>query len=175
MPKPPASRGVTKRGSFRSLSAINTSGRAESGLERFYFACELLQKMDGRAIDKRMDRVDAQAIDMKIAQPHQRVVAKKAPHLGCAFRFEIHRSAPRRVVRIHNVGPVFAGVIAHRAKVVVNHIEQHGQAALDARRSQIASERRGRHTADALRKAPRRRSPSHGCRRMPPRASVRRA
>ena len=44
--KPPASRGVTKRGSFKSLSAIKHELPRETCLERFDLDGKLLEKMD---------------------------------------------------------------------------------------------------------------------------------
>ena len=97
-------------------------------LQRFNFRGKLLQKVDRRAIDKSMHRVNAQSVDMKVPQPHQRVVAEEAPHLVRTRVFKIHCAAPGRVVRIHNIRPEFSGVIPARPEVVVDHIEQHGQA-----------------------------------------------
>ena len=72
--------------------------------------------------------VNAKPVKMKIAKPHQCVVAKKAPHFIRSRIFKIHRAAPWRVMRLDRVRPKLAGVISARSKVVVNHIQQHSQA-----------------------------------------------
>ena len=42
------------------------------------FGGELLQKVDGGAIDVGMDGIEAQAVEMVIAEPHEGVVAEEA-------------------------------------------------------------------------------------------------
>ena len=45
-------------------------------------------------------RVQAQSVDVVIAQPHQRVVDQEAPYFGGAGFFEIDRVTPGRGVAV---------------------------------------------------------------------------
>ena len=106
---------------------MSTRARPSVALKRLHLCSELLKKMDGRSIYKRMHGIDAQSIDMKIAQPHLRVIAKESAHLVRASFFKIHGAAPRRSMGIREIRAKLAGVISRRAKVVVHDIEKHGQ------------------------------------------------
>src|ERR1700689_421072 len=55
------------------------------------FTRKLFQEMDRGRIEDGMDRVDAQAIEVIIAEPHERVVAEKAAHLSTVRAVEIQR------------------------------------------------------------------------------------
>ena len=91
----------------------------QTGLRR-----ELLQKMNRRAIDVCVDRIQPQAVDVKITHPHQSVVTEESADLVGPRALQVHGPAPRRVVRVCYVGSEVAGVIARRAEVVVHNIEQ---------------------------------------------------
>src|SRR6478752_5236383 len=65
---------------------------------------------------------------MEVAQPHSGVVTKKPPHLPRARLLQIRGAPPRCLVSIREIWTELAGVIPARTKVVVDHIEQHGQA-----------------------------------------------
>ena len=54
---------------------------SERGTETLDFSGQLLEEVNRGAIDQRVDRVQAQAVDMIIAQPHERVVAKEPSDL----------------------------------------------------------------------------------------------
>ena len=128
MPNPPASRGGHHARIVQVALRDQHQAAAQRRFQRAGFRCQLLQKMNGRAIDKRMHRIQPQPVDVKIAHPHQRVVAEEAPHLVGPRGLKIHRAAPRRVVGIVQIRAEHAGVISHRPKVVVDHVEQHGEA-----------------------------------------------
>ncbi len=83
---------------------------------------DLLHEVDRRAVDIRVDRVQAQPVHVVVAQPHQRVVAEEAPHLVRACILQVDGVAPRRFVLIGEVRPEAADVIAGWAEVVVNHV-----------------------------------------------------
>ena len=63
-----------------------------------YFTCELLQKMNRRAVIECVHRVQAQSVHVVVAQPHQRIVDQEAANFGRAGFFEIDRVAPGRGV-----------------------------------------------------------------------------
>ena len=72
---------------------------------------ELLQEMDRRPIHEGVHGIEAQPIHVKVAHPHQGVVAEEPAHLVSPLAFKIHRAAPRRVVRVDHVGAELSGVI----------------------------------------------------------------
>ncbi len=74
-----------------------------------------------------MHGVQAQSIHVVIPQPHQRIVDQEPAHLGSASLFEIDRSAPGCGVVAGEIRTKLFQVIAHRSKVVVDHIQQHGE------------------------------------------------
>ena len=60
----------TKRGSLRSLSAISHSGRPSSAARAAHRVGQLLEDVAGRVVDEGVDGVEAQAVDVVVAQPH---------------------------------------------------------------------------------------------------------
>src|SRR5579864_200217 len=74
-----------------------------------------------------MNGIDPQTINVKVAHPHQGIVAKEAPHLVRTRFVEVYSSAPGCLVCVRKVGSEFAGVISGRTKVVVHHVKKHGQ------------------------------------------------
>ena len=73
-----------------------------------------------------MHRVQAQAVEAVFQQPHQRVVDEEVPHLAPP---EVDGRAPRGVlVFAEEALGVAMQVIAVRAEVVVDHVENHRQA-----------------------------------------------
>src|SRR6185437_10213587 len=91
---------------------------------------EGLQKMRLPIVQYRMHGIQPQSIEVKLAQPVQRVRAEELPHRGAALGIEIDRSAPGRVVPlVEELWRVERQVVALRAEVVIDHIEQHHQPA----------------------------------------------
>ena len=80
MPKPPASRGVTNARIVQVALRNQHQWPRQRGCQRLDFVGQLLQEVNRRAIDERMHRIQPQSVDVKIAQPHQRVVAEEPPH-----------------------------------------------------------------------------------------------
>ena len=109
---------------------MRTSVRPRSVDDSFDLGGELLQEVNGGAVDELVNGVEAQAVDVVVAHPHQRVVAEEAAHLVAAGAFEVDGVAPRRAVSAGEVGTELAGVIADRTEVVVDHVEKHCEAAL---------------------------------------------
>src|SRR5271157_894519 len=102
---------------------------SEGRREHLHLRGQLLQKMNCRAVDESVDGIEAQAVDVIVAQPHERVVTEESADLIAAGVLEVDGIAPRRAVIAGAVGAEFAGVVADGAEVVIDHVEQHGEAA----------------------------------------------
>ncbi len=100
----------------------------ELASEALHLGGELFEEMGGRGIDDRMHRVKAQAVDVIVAQPHQGVVDEEAAHGVTVRAVEVHRVAPRGVVAVGEIRPELREVVAVRAEVVVDHVQQHRNA-----------------------------------------------
>ncbi len=75
-----------------------------------------------------MHRIQAQAIEAVIAQPHQRIVDEEPPHPWLA---EVDGLAPRGGAVVTEEPPcVVAQTVPLRPEVVVDHIQQHGKPGL---------------------------------------------
>ena len=64
---------------------------------------QLLEEVHGRSVDEGVHGVEAQAVEVVVAQPHQGVVAEEAAHLLAARAVEIHGRAPGRLVAVGEV------------------------------------------------------------------------
>src|SRR5438046_2961779 len=84
-------------------------------------------------IDDRMDRVNAQSIDMKFVDPLQRIVNEKPADIVTMRSVEVDRHTPWRLVAIGKVRREFREVISFRTKVVVDDVEEKREAALVTR------------------------------------------
>src|SRR6266566_592600 len=87
------------------------------------FGGQLLEDVQRRIVDDRVHRVQTQAVDVVIANPHQRVVDDEATDHVAAVFVEIERSPPGGRVSIDEVRAEIAQVVAHRASVVVDDVE----------------------------------------------------
>ena len=91
---------------------------------------QLDQNMRAGIIQDRMHRIQAQAVEVVLMQPVERVMDEKLAHLATAAAIEIDRRAPGCVVPF---GEERAGVeveiIPLRPEVVIDHIQQDHQAA----------------------------------------------
>src|SRR5271170_2303772 len=76
-----------------------------------------------------IDGVQAQAIDAKFFQPIQGVGDEKIADWSALRAVKVERGSPRRAIARGEVAAKLAEVISLRAKMVVNHIENHGQPA----------------------------------------------
>ncbi len=80
---------------------------------------------EGAVVD-RMHRIQAQAVETVLQQPHQGVVDEEVAHFPAA---EIDGRAPGRLAVVtEEVLGIAAEKIAVRAEVVVDHVEDHHQA-----------------------------------------------
>src|SRR5215475_15953328 len=100
------------------------------GFESADFCTKLLHEVNGGSIHVGVHGVEAQAVDVIVAQPHEGVVAEEAPYFVTACVFEIDRVTPRRVVEVREIWTEFREVISGWAEVVIDHIEKHGEAML---------------------------------------------
>src|SRR6266498_5618004 len=81
-------------------------------------------------IDNRVHCVDAKRIEVKLIDPHQRVLNEKRSDVIALWAVEIQRHAPRRFVSVREVRAELAQIISFGAEVVVDDVEDDGQAAL---------------------------------------------
>ena len=75
-----------------------------------------------------MDRVQAQAVDVVLVQPVKRVVDEEPPHLVAIATVEVQRIAPGRAVVVREVRAVIAEVVPLRTEVVVDDVQDQGEA-----------------------------------------------
>src|SRR5437016_196462 len=91
---------------------------------------QIMQKWFRGSIDNRMDGVDAQCIDVKLIDPHQCIVNKEPSHVIALRAVEIDRLAPRRLVAVGEVRTEIAQIVSFRAEMVVDDVENDGEASL---------------------------------------------
>ncbi len=95
-----------------------------------YGGVEILQERLGRGIDDRVHGIDAQAVDVKLVDPLQRVVDEEPAHVVAVRAVEVERRTPGRRVARGEVRAVFAQVVSLGAEVVVDDVEKQGETAL---------------------------------------------
>src|SRR2546427_3945505 len=88
-----------------------------------YLGGQLLEDVQRRIVDDRVHRVQSQAVDVVITNPHQRVLHNEATDLVAAVPVEIERGPPGGPMSIGEVRAEIAKVVAHRARVVVDDVE----------------------------------------------------
>jgi hypothetical protein len=103
-------------------------GARENTAQSLCFSRELFQKVSFGTIDEGMHGVNAQSIDMEVAHPHERVVTEEPSDLGRPGIFEIDRAAPGSAMRIGEIRAELACVVSLRTKVVVDDIQEDGEA-----------------------------------------------
>ena len=129
MPNPPQSREVTMRGSFKSLSAISTSLPTKRRAEGFRFRGKLFEKVDRRSVHKANAQHRSVSHRYGSRSATFRALSQKNRRTCCepdSSRFD--GATPRSLMSIREIRTELAGVIAARTEVVVDHVEQHGQA-----------------------------------------------
>ena len=91
---------------------------------------ELGDKVGRRIVDDAIHGVEAQAVEPVLLQPVQRVVDEKVAHRSAVLSVHIDRGAPRSLMtRVEKRRRIRMEVVAFRAEVVVNDIEQHHERA----------------------------------------------
>src|SRR5262249_15120234 len=90
---------------------------------------DLLEDGLFRVVVDAVDGVEAQPVDPVLGQPEGGVVADEAPHPLAARAVVVDRLAPRRLIAVGEVvGRELAQVVAFRAEVVVDDVEDHAEA-----------------------------------------------
>ncbi len=90
---------------------------------------DLAHDVDRRVVVDGVDRVHAQPVGMELLDPVERVVDEEIAHGPCLLAVEIDRRAPRcRMGRVEELRAPGVQVVAIRAEVVVDHVDQHHQA-----------------------------------------------
>jgi hypothetical protein len=91
---------------------------------------QLDQDMRAGVVYDGMHCIEAQAIEVILFQPVERVMDEKLAHLPAAGAIEIDRRAPWRVVVFRKEFPgVKVEIVPFRSEMIVDHIEQNHQAA----------------------------------------------
>ena len=132
-------------------------------------AREVLEERHRALVVDRMHRVEPQAVDVVMAQPAERIVDEEAPHLVGVGAVEVDGGAPRRVAIRPEVRPIAAQAVPDRAEVVIDDVEEDGEAArvagvdeaLQAVRSAVGCVRREQRRA-VIAPAPPTRERRHG-------------
>ena len=83
------------------------------------------RKWRGEVSFERMHGIEPQAVEVVVAQPHDRVVAQEAADLLAALVVEVDRVAPRRRVAMSEVRAELPEVIAGGPEMVVDDVEDH--------------------------------------------------
>ena len=93
-------------------------------------AGQLLQEVTGRLVHDRVDRVEAQAVEVVLLDPVERVVDHERAHHLRAGPVVVDPVAPRGLVpRVEEVGRVAVQIVALGPEVVVDDVEEDGEAA----------------------------------------------
>src|SRR3954466_11844024 len=80
-----------------------------------------------------MDRVEPQAIEVVISQPHQRVVTKEPSHFIAIWAVKVDPITPRRLMPLRKIGAEQRQVVPAWTEVVVNDIQNDPQSTSVAR------------------------------------------
>ena len=89
---------------------------------------ELLKKVRVRVVDERVRGVEAEPVEAVLLQPMPRVVQEQVADAARAVVVEVHGLPPRRLVLRGEHGTECGDVGAVRAEVVVDDVEEHGEA-----------------------------------------------
>ena len=90
---------------------------------------QLLKDVSGGGVDKCMDGVEPQTIEMIIAQPHQCIVTNKAAYFVAIGAVEIDGIPPGSGMAIGEIRREAPEIISRRPEMVINNVKDHGQAA----------------------------------------------
>ena len=103
-------------------------GTAGLALQRIHLGRQLLQDVHRRGVHDGVDGVDPEPVQVIVPQPHERVVAEEPAHLVAIGTVQVHRVSPGSAVAVGEVRAEPAQVIPLRAEVVVDHVQEHGEA-----------------------------------------------
>ena len=85
------------------------------------------QEMMGTQVEDHIGGIQAQAVEMKLLEPHPDVVKHEVANRVAARTVIIDGGAPGRLVTVGKVRPELAEVIRFGTEVVVNDVEEDGQ------------------------------------------------
>jgi hypothetical protein len=91
---------------------------------------QLMEDMPGTEIEDPVHGIEAEAIDMVLYHPVKGISDDEFSDLITPWAVEIDRRSPGSFVAIRTIRPVIAAIISFRAKVVIDHIENHSQSLL---------------------------------------------
>ncbi len=94
---------------------------------------ELLEEVRRRVVHERVHRIQAQRVDVVVAEPHERVVDDVLADGAGVLAVEVEAGSPRVRRRLVEVRAVDGQVVPRRAEVVVDDVLHHAEAAGVAR------------------------------------------
>src|SRR5512143_397662 len=83
--------------------------------------------MFGAEVKDTVHRIEPESVNVELPDPVKCILNKKVPHLVAVRTVEVNRVAPWRPVPVSEVGSVPAEVVALRAEMVINYVEDHRQ------------------------------------------------
>src|SRR3954452_1580451 len=98
---------------------------AQLGGKSLHFPRHIFEEMKCRVIDEGVYSVKPKAVEMVVAQPHERVINEESAYFVASVAIEIHGGAPRRLVLLGVIRSEAAQIVPNRTEVVINHVEQH--------------------------------------------------
>ena len=82
----------------------------------------------GTEVEDGVDGIHPQAIEVELLEPHPDVVQHVVAHRVAAVSVVVDRGAPRRLVAVIEVAAELAQVVPLRAEVVVDDVQEDGEA-----------------------------------------------
>src|SRR5205085_11705759 len=115
------------RGDRRRLVEVGLRDQRQrpsyGGRQGVDLAGELGEDVDGGVVLERVHGVQAQRVDVEVAQPRQGVVDDPSAYLGAAVVVEVDAGAPRGLVPGGEVRPEPRQVVPGRPEVVVDDVQ----------------------------------------------------
>ena len=90
---------------------------------------ELGKERGGAEVHDAVDRVEAQRVHVELPEPVEGVLPEIPAHLVAEGTVEVHGGPPRGAVPVAEVGAEVGKVVPLRPEVVVDHVQDDGQAA----------------------------------------------
>ncbi len=98
-------------------------------LQGVHLRGHLLQEVHRRAVVEGVDRIDPQGVHVVVPEPHEGVVKEEAAHLVALRPVQVHCISPGGLILRGEVGAEPSQVVPLRSEVVVNHVQNYGDAA----------------------------------------------
>jgi hypothetical protein len=90
---------------------------------------QLGEDVERARVEDRVHRVEAQAVQVELPRPRARVLREVPADTRAVGAVEIHGGAPRRLIAVGEIRPVLGKVVPFGTEMVVDHVEDHRQAA----------------------------------------------